>query len=56
MLTRHLHVDSLGGAEFMNTALKVAFATSDMATVNQHFGSAKSVSYTHLTLPTILRV
>lgn len=42
MLTRHLHVDSLGGAEFMNTALKVAFATSDMTTVNQHFGSAKS--------------
>ncbi len=26
----------------METALKVAFATSDMTTVNQHFGSAKS--------------
>jgi nitrogen fixation protein NifX len=26
----------------METALKVAFATSDMITVNQHFGSAKS--------------
>lgn len=26
----------------MDTALKVAFATSDMTTVNQHFGSAKS--------------
>jgi nitrogen fixation protein NifX len=26
----------------METALKVAFATSDMVTVNQHFGSAKS--------------
>lgn len=26
----------------MDTALKVAFATSDMVTVNQHFGSAKS--------------
>lgn len=26
----------------MDTALKVAFATSDMLTVNQHFGSAKS--------------
>lgn len=26
----------------METALKVAFATSDMQTVNQHFGSAKS--------------
>lgn len=26
----------------MNTAIKVAFATSDMVHVNQHFGSAKS--------------
>lgn len=26
----------------METALKIAFATSDMTTVNQHFGSAKS--------------
>ena len=26
----------------METALKVAFATTDMETVNQHFGSAKS--------------
>lgn len=26
----------------METALKIAFATSDMETVNQHFGSAKS--------------
>lgn len=26
----------------MESALKVAFATSDMITVNQHFGSAKS--------------
>lgn len=26
----------------MDTALKIAFATSDMTTVNQHFGSAKS--------------
>jgi nitrogen fixation protein NifX len=26
----------------METALKIAFATSDMQTVNQHFGSAKS--------------
>ena len=26
----------------METAIKVAFATSDMETVNQHFGSAKS--------------
>jgi nitrogen fixation protein NifX len=29
-------------AKFMETALKVAFATSDMQTVNQHFGSARS--------------
>lgn len=26
----------------METCLKIAFATSDMTTVNQHFGSAKS--------------
>ncbi|NOT10302.1 MAG: nitrogen fixation protein NifX [Methylococcaceae bacterium] len=26
----------------MNTALKIAFATTDMETVNQHFGSSKS--------------
>ena len=26
----------------METALKIAFATTDMDTVNQHFGSAKS--------------
>jgi nitrogen fixation protein NifX len=26
----------------MESALKIAFATSDMTTVNQHFGSAKS--------------
>jgi len=29
-------------ADFMDTALKIAFATSDMTHVNQHFGSAKS--------------
>jgi nitrogen fixation protein NifX len=28
--------------QFMETALKIAFATTDMETVNQHFGSAKS--------------
>jgi nitrogen fixation protein NifX len=28
--------------KFMETALKIAFATTDMDTVNQHFGSAKS--------------
>jgi nitrogen fixation protein NifX len=39
-LTRHLHI--VQETPFMNTALKIAFATSDMNTVNQHFGSAKS--------------
>jgi nitrogen fixation protein NifX len=29
-------------SKFMETALKIAFATTDMETVNQHFGSAKS--------------
>jgi nitrogen fixation protein NifX len=29
-------------AEFVDTALKIAFASSDMVHVNQHFGSAKS--------------
>lgn len=29
-------------ADFLNTALKIGFATSDMTHVNQHFGSAKS--------------
>ena len=28
--------------EFVDTALKIAFASSDMVHVNQHFGSAKS--------------
>jgi nitrogen fixation protein NifX len=28
--------------KFMETALKIAFATTDMEIVNQHFGSAKS--------------
>jgi nitrogen fixation protein NifX len=41
-LTRRLHVVHLKEKNFMDTALKVAFATSDMVTVNQHFGSAKS--------------
>ncbi len=31
-----------GEANFNDIALKIAFATSDMAHVNQHFGSAKS--------------
>jgi nitrogen fixation protein NifX len=42
-LTRRIQI--VQGAEelkFMETALKIAFATTDMETVNQHFGSAKS--------------
>lgn len=39
MLQRHMR---LVGSEVLDTALKVAFATSDMKTVNQHFGSASS--------------
>jgi nitrogen fixation protein NifX len=42
-LTRRMHiVQTTDKRGFMETALKVAFATSDMETVNQHFGSAKS--------------
>jgi len=42
-LTRRLNVVPDSDEEkFMQTALKIAFATSDMETVNQHFGSAKS--------------
>jgi nitrogen fixation protein NifX len=40
-LTRRLQIVQ-GEKKFMDTALKVAFATSDMITVNQHFGSARS--------------
>lgn len=35
-------VQSTDERKFMETALKIAFATTDMETVNQHFGSAKS--------------
>jgi nitrogen fixation protein NifX len=35
-------VQSPDEKQFMETALKIAFATTDMETVNQHFGSAKS--------------
>jgi nitrogen fixation protein NifX len=35
-------VPSADEEELMETALKIAFATTDMETVNQHFGSAKS--------------
>jgi nitrogen fixation protein NifX len=42
-LTRRLAlVQGTDEREFMETALKIAFATTDMETVNQHFGSAKS--------------
>jgi len=42
-LTRRMHiVQSTDERKFMETALKIAFATTDMETVNQHFGSAKS--------------
>ncbi|MEQ1484755.1 nitrogen fixation protein NifX [Methyloglobulus sp.] len=42
-LTRRLAlVQSTEEISFMETALKIAFATTDMETVNQHFGSAKS--------------
>lgn len=42
-LQRHLKVvDDAAGGRSMDTGLKVAFATTDMSTVNQHFGSAQS--------------
>ena len=42
-LTRRMHiVPDTDEEKFMETALKIAFATTDMETVNQHFGSAKS--------------
>ena len=39
---RMLIVQTTENRSFMDTAIKVAFATTDMETVNQHFGSAKS--------------
>jgi len=42
-LTRRMQiVQGTDERKFMETALKIAFATTDMETVNQHFGSAKS--------------
>jgi len=42
-LTRRMHiVHSKEEQVIMETSLKVAFATTDMEHVNQHFGSAKS--------------
>ena len=45
-LQRHLKIVELNKDRvedrFMETAIKVAFATTDMKTVNQHFGSAQA--------------
>ncbi len=42
-LTRRMQVvPTLELESFMETALKVAFASTDMTSVNQHFGSSKS--------------
>lgn len=42
-LTRRLHILPANDEnKLMDTAIKIAFATTDMETVNQHFGSAKS--------------
>jgi nitrogen fixation protein NifX len=42
-LERHLKILDCGTeAGWMNTSLKVAFASSDMKQVDQHFGSAES--------------
>jgi len=42
-LTRRMHVVQCEQQKVpMETALKIAFATTDMKHVNQHFGSAKS--------------
>lgn len=44
-LQRHMRVvDHNTGSSVLESGLKVAFATSDMKTVNQHFGSAESFS------------
>jgi len=40
---RHLRIlDCASEDDFMATAIKVAFATGDMKTVDQHFGAAES--------------
>lgn len=42
-VTRRLQVAQTADfRSFMDTSLKLAFATTDMLTVNQHFGSAKA--------------
>jgi nitrogen fixation protein NifX len=42
-------IDSTTGDEPLEQALKVAFATSDQKTVNQHFGSAFAFVIYHVT-------
>ena len=50
-LTRRLNiVPDTDEEKFMQTALKIAFATTDMETVNQHFGSAKSFAVYAVTM------
>jgi nitrogen fixation protein NifX len=42
-LTRRMHIVQTNEQSLaMDTAIKVAFATTDMKTVNQHFGSSRS--------------
>lgn len=41
-LARRMHVVQDEDKTLMETSLKIAFATTDMEHVNQHFGSAKS--------------
>ena len=40
-IQRRMQVVDSVDSSFIDSALKVAFATTDMETVNQHFGSAK---------------
>lgn len=50
-VTRQLHIaDTEELRNFMTIALKVAFATTDMLTVNQHFGSAKAFAMYAVTI------
>lgn len=50
MVTRQLRViRSTDGNQAMDQALKIAFASSDSKTVNQHFGSAKSFAVFEVT-------
>jgi len=42
LIRRMRIIDHCDERQLMETALKIAFATDDVKTVNQHFGSAKS--------------